>query len=151
VFVDYWTLGIAGARTEFVDQIITSRMSSYGDSGSLLVDLKDRALGMLFAGSATHSYYNPMLEVTNAFQLGVCIPSGREAAGREVCGSGRPAAVPARAAGRQGLLDHLVVGHIVRTVFVRDAGGLAVDGCVVGLVALLRLLGCWHAGLLTRR
>jgi hypothetical protein len=71
VFVDYWTLGIAGARTEFVEQIITSRMSSYGDSGSLLVDLKDRALGMLFAGSATHSYYNPMLEVTNAFQLGV--------------------------------------------------------------------------------
>ena len=42
----------------FVDQLVTSAVSRPGDSGSLLVDQKNRAVGLLFAGSETVSVCN---------------------------------------------------------------------------------------------
>jgi hypothetical protein len=60
VKVDYWAVGSIGQNTLFDDQIITTMMGVFGDSGSLLVDPENRAVGILFAGSATHTYFNDM-------------------------------------------------------------------------------------------
>ena len=43
----------AGRVAKFINQIITPVMGQGGDSGSLMVDMENRAVGLLFAGSAT--------------------------------------------------------------------------------------------------
>ena len=43
----------AGRVAKFINQIITPVMGQGGDSGSLMVDMQNRAVGLLFAGSAT--------------------------------------------------------------------------------------------------
>ena len=40
-------------QARFARQIVTSAMSAGGDSGSLLLDMDNRAVGLLFAGSPT--------------------------------------------------------------------------------------------------
>jgi len=55
----------------FEDQIVTTAMAGFGDSGSLLLD-ESNAVGLLFAGSATHTFYNDFVHVQNS--LGVLIP-----------------------------------------------------------------------------
>ncbi len=47
-----------GRVARFVRQIMTSNMSAGGDSGSLLLDLEGRAVGLLFAGSSTVTIHN---------------------------------------------------------------------------------------------
>lgn len=42
----------------FKDQIITNNMSQGGDSGSLLLDMTNKAVGLLFAGGNTITVYN---------------------------------------------------------------------------------------------
>jgi hypothetical protein len=42
----------------FAGQIVTGNMSAGGDSGSLVLDLNRNAIGLLFAGSATHTIMN---------------------------------------------------------------------------------------------
>ena len=47
-----------GRIARFCRQIITTNMSAPGDSGSLVTDLDEGAVGLLFAGSATHTIVN---------------------------------------------------------------------------------------------
>jgi hypothetical protein len=61
-------LSIAGGRTPFSDG---------GDSGSLIVDLQRRAIGLLFAGSDTETYANPIRPVLRAFKVRLFGDSGR--------------------------------------------------------------------------
>lgn len=49
-----------GRVARFARQIITTGMSAGGDSGSLVLDLDERAVGLLFAGSATTTVINPI-------------------------------------------------------------------------------------------
>ena len=47
-----------GQRARFERQIVTGAMSAGGDSGSLLLDLQNRAVGLLFAGSSVATIFN---------------------------------------------------------------------------------------------
>ncbi len=59
-----------GRTARFEDQIITSAMSSPGDSGSLLVDAHSpRAVGLLFAGSEQSTIHNPIHSVLDALDI----------------------------------------------------------------------------------
>jgi hypothetical protein len=54
----------------FEGQFVTTPMSQGGDSGSLLVDGESlRAVGLLFAGSAQATIYNPIQDVLEALQI----------------------------------------------------------------------------------
>ncbi len=53
-----------GKELYFVDQMITSAVSRPGDSGSLLLDGQNRAVGLLFAGSGTVSVCNRLQNVS---------------------------------------------------------------------------------------
>jgi hypothetical protein len=54
----------------FEGQFVTTPMSQGGDSGSLLVDGETpRAVGLLFAGSAQATIYNPIQDVLEALQI----------------------------------------------------------------------------------
>lgn len=52
-----------GRVARFVNQIVTTRMSAPGDSGSLICDIKEGAVGLLFAGSSTVTIANSILYV----------------------------------------------------------------------------------------
>ncbi len=69
VNVQYDTInGSRNAR--FVDQVITSGMSSSGDSGSLVVDPSDNmAVGLLFGGSQVASIFTPIDRVLSSFNI----------------------------------------------------------------------------------
>ena len=60
-----------GQVAHFSRQIVTTGMCAYGDSGSLLFDGRGDALGMLFAGTPTHTMYNALEYVEN--ELGVAV------------------------------------------------------------------------------
>lgn len=62
VNVDY-----QGRTARFTDQIITGRMSSSGDSGSGVLDLHRRAVGLLFAGSEQVTIFTPLQRVLDRF------------------------------------------------------------------------------------
>ena len=49
-----------GRVARFAEQIITKAMSAGGDSGSLVMDREERAVGLLFAGSAVSTIINPI-------------------------------------------------------------------------------------------
>lgn len=53
----------AGKVLRFEKQILTTPMSEGGDSGSLVFDLKNQAVGLLFAGSSQSTLLNPIEEV----------------------------------------------------------------------------------------
>ncbi|MDP3803969.1 MAG: hypothetical protein Q8Q87_00290, partial [Candidatus Omnitrophota bacterium] len=52
-----------GKAALFRNQIMTSAMSQGGDSGSLVLDQKRRAVGLLFAGSDLVTLCNPIRDV----------------------------------------------------------------------------------------
>ena len=52
-----------GRVARFVRQIVTTAMSAGGDSGSLVLDLDDRPIGLLFAGSSVATILNPIVAV----------------------------------------------------------------------------------------
>ena len=52
-----------GNVAKFCRQIITTDMSAGGDSGSLVTDREEGAVGLLFAGSATRTIVNNILYV----------------------------------------------------------------------------------------
>lgn len=57
-------VGYSGGRTgRFVDQILLTRMSAGGDSGSLILTLDDVAVGLLFAGSSVATIANQIENV----------------------------------------------------------------------------------------
>lgn len=53
----------------FRNQIVTSSMGSAGDSGSLILDDNNYAVGLLFAGGLTHSLSNPICTVLDALDV----------------------------------------------------------------------------------
>ncbi len=59
----------------FRNQILTTAMSQGGDSGSLVLDQKNRAVGLLFAGSNLVTLCNPIQEVLKLLE--VTIPGNR--------------------------------------------------------------------------
>jgi hypothetical protein len=58
-----------GNVARFCDQIVTTDMSAGGDSGSLVLDLENNPVGLLFAGSSTATILNPIITVQ--LELGV--------------------------------------------------------------------------------
>ena len=52
-----------GNIARFVNQIVTTCMSAPGDSGSLICDTKEGAVGLLFAGSSKITIANSILYV----------------------------------------------------------------------------------------
>ena len=57
--INYAMTGLGNQAALFDDQILTSAMAGYGDSGSLLFDGARNAVGMLGGGSDTHTVFNP--------------------------------------------------------------------------------------------
>lgn len=64
VNVDY-----QGKMARFTDQIIAGQMSSPGDSGSAILDMERRAVGLLFAGSEQVTLFTPLQRVLDRFGL----------------------------------------------------------------------------------
>jgi hypothetical protein len=63
-------VGYPGGRVaRFRDQIFTTAMSEGGDSGSLVLDLEGNAVGLLFAGSGTHTIMNAAEVVQDQLQV----------------------------------------------------------------------------------
>lgn len=63
-------VGVGSGRViRLTDQIVTTKMADPGDSGSLLLDGANRAVGLLFAGSSSLTLYNPINEVLAALQI----------------------------------------------------------------------------------
>jgi hypothetical protein len=60
---------------EFEDQIITSDMSRGGDSGSLLMDMNNNIVGLLFAGSNTITIHNKIRYPREKWGLEIYNPS----------------------------------------------------------------------------
>ncbi|MPQ43078.1 hypothetical protein [Clostridium tarantellae] len=55
----------------FVDQIITTHMSDKGDSGSLVLDKNNNAIGLIFANSSSISILNPIKLVLDALKVSI--------------------------------------------------------------------------------
>jgi hypothetical protein len=65
-------VSFGGGRTAtFVDQLLAGPMSQGGDSGSVVVDVEMRAVGLLFAGSVNTTIMNRIQNVFQALQLGL--------------------------------------------------------------------------------
>jgi len=63
-------VGYTGISTAlFVGQIIAGALSQGGDSGSLVVDDTNRAVGLLFAGSDTTTIINPISDVMKELEI----------------------------------------------------------------------------------
>jgi hypothetical protein len=58
-----------GRLLRFENQILTTRMSAPGDSGSLVLDLSNKAVGLLFAGSDTVTLLNPIQLVLDKLEV----------------------------------------------------------------------------------
>ena len=58
-----------GKVARFAKQIVTEAMSAGGDSGSLVTDLQEQAVGLLFAGSPTHTIMNPIPYVQSLLKI----------------------------------------------------------------------------------
>lgn len=64
VEVDY-----GGKTAMFRSQVVSDILSRGGDSGSLIVDESNRAVGLLFAGGTTTTILNPIAAVLTALEL----------------------------------------------------------------------------------
>lgn len=63
-------IGFSGGRTAlFTNQIVTTKMGTAGDSGSLLLNQDNHAVGLLFAGGNSATIYHPIAEVLNIMQV----------------------------------------------------------------------------------
>jgi len=58
-----------GRVARFARQIVTTNMSAGGDSGSLVCDIKEGAVGLLFAGSSTITVINSILYVQSLLRI----------------------------------------------------------------------------------
>lgn len=61
----------AGRNVHFVDQVFTTSMSKPGDSGSGILDMERRAVGLLFAGSERVTIMTPIQRVLDHFGVEV--------------------------------------------------------------------------------
>ncbi len=64
VRVDY-----AGPKALFTDQLVASPMSQGGDSGSSVLDMEKRVVGLLFAGSPAATIFNPIDVVLSSLDV----------------------------------------------------------------------------------
>ena len=64
--------GIIIRTLTFNNQIITTDMSDSGDSGSLILDMQKKAVGLLFAGSDTVTIANRIEVVLDVLDLELC-------------------------------------------------------------------------------
>jgi hypothetical protein len=62
-----WSGGVA----LFKDQILVTAMAAFGDSGSLVLDTDQRAVGLLFGGSGTHSVFCDITHIEST--LGIMV------------------------------------------------------------------------------
>ncbi|KEI14406.1 hypothetical protein [Clostridium haemolyticum] len=53
----------------FLNQIMTNKMSDFGDSGAILLDENINAIGMLMSGNSTNSTFNPIEPVLNSLDV----------------------------------------------------------------------------------
>ena len=60
-----------GRTARFADQMIAGGMSSPGDSGSTILDMDRKAVGLLFAGSSSTTIFTPMQRVLDRFGVSV--------------------------------------------------------------------------------
>jgi len=58
-----------GRVARFRDQIVTTNMSAPGDSGSLVCDISEGAVGLLFAGSSRVTIANSILQVQSRLRI----------------------------------------------------------------------------------
>jgi hypothetical protein len=65
----------AGRTARFVDQVFTTSMSKPGDSGSSILDMEGRVVGLLFAGSERVTIMTPIQRVLDQFGVEVITPS----------------------------------------------------------------------------
>ncbi|HAA89753.1 MAG: Uncharacterized protein XD63_0466 [Thermoanaerobacterales bacterium 50_218] len=63
------TMGMGNDAARFQEQVVADLKSAPGDSGSLVLDEENRAVGLLFAGSTDYSVFNPIQTVLE--KLGV--------------------------------------------------------------------------------
>ena len=64
-----YTVGGQARTGRFTGQIICEPMSQGGDSGSLIVDTENYAVGLLFAGSPLATIFTPMETVLDALNI----------------------------------------------------------------------------------
>ena len=62
-------VGYGGQTAVFEHQILASAMSEPGDSGSLVLDMQNRAVGLLFAGSSSVTVMNPIATVLTSLSI----------------------------------------------------------------------------------
>lgn len=55
----------------FANQVITTPLSRGGDSGSLIVDNQNRAVGLLFAGSDNNTVFNPIQTILELLDIDI--------------------------------------------------------------------------------
>lgn len=60
-----------GRQAYFEDQIITGYMAAGGDSGSVVLDMQNRIVGLLFAGSDQITVVSPFKHVVDALDLDI--------------------------------------------------------------------------------
>jgi hypothetical protein len=70
---NYARLGFEDQQALFVNQIVVDIPAAYGDSGSLLVDSRNRAIGMLFGG-IKYSWFNPFTAIEQQLQISLLPP-----------------------------------------------------------------------------
>ncbi|MCR3921721.1 MAG: S1 family peptidase [Firmicutes bacterium] len=58
-----------GRSARFTNQIVTTKMGAPGDSGSLLLDLANRAVGLLFAGGSQATLFHPIGDVLGQLKI----------------------------------------------------------------------------------
>jgi hypothetical protein len=64
--------GIVDRTIQFTDQILLTSMSDSGDSGSLILDMNEKAVGLLFAGSTIVTIANRIEKVLSILNLEFC-------------------------------------------------------------------------------
>ena len=62
-----------GRTLRFTDQVLTSRMSQPGDSGSGILDMERRAVGLLFAGSERVTIFTPIARILAQLEVDVVV------------------------------------------------------------------------------
>ncbi len=65
------TVNYGGPRAIFTGQLMAGAMSQGGDSGSAVLDMQKRVVGLLYAGSATTTILNPIQFVIDAMGIEV--------------------------------------------------------------------------------
>lgn len=65
------TVNYGGPLAVFTGQLMAGAMSQGGDSGSAVLDMQKRVIGLLFAGSATTTILNPIQYVIDALGIQV--------------------------------------------------------------------------------